>query len=238
MEPQADRLESPIKLCQLKDWQKWLVKWENRFIGSKRKVCYLEEVQCLSRSRRLPMLWLGLLDRWSACVHRPVFLLAEVPLAGALPLGVLLVIEGKWNLLSLGFWRRRGWFYWDWRYWGRRRRCYSLALCFWSGTLGTISLRLTGCSNIFIFISIGDFDRCSTNRCSNLFSFISIGNSLSTLYYRLIHTPSGQQEWSAGLIPSTKSPIILYHFLFIFYIFWSGTLYWGSIMPQYVRVDL
>ena len=34
MEPQVDRLELPMGLCQLKDWQKWLIKWKDGSIGS------------------------------------------------------------------------------------------------------------------------------------------------------------------------------------------------------------
>jgi len=49
-----------------------------------------------------------LLDRWSACVHQPVFLLAEVPLAGALPLGVLLVTEEEMESTVSGFLEKRG----------------------------------------------------------------------------------------------------------------------------------
>jgi len=44
-----------------------------------------------------------LLGRWSARVHQPVFLLAEVPLAGALPLGVLLVNEEEMESAVSGF---------------------------------------------------------------------------------------------------------------------------------------
>jgi len=44
-----------------------------------------------------------LLGRWSARVHQPVFLLAELPLAGALPLGVLLVNEEEMESAVSGF---------------------------------------------------------------------------------------------------------------------------------------
>ena len=54
------------------------------------------------------MLRSSLLDRWSACVHRSVFLLAEVPLAGAIPLGILLVIEGEMESVESGFLEKKG----------------------------------------------------------------------------------------------------------------------------------
>jgi len=49
-----------------------------------------------------------LLDWWSARVHQPVFLLAEVPLAGALPLGVLLVTEEEMESAVSRFLEKRG----------------------------------------------------------------------------------------------------------------------------------
>jgi len=49
-----------------------------------------------------------LLDRWSARVHQPVFLLVEVPLAGALPLGVLLVTEEEMESAESGFLEKKG----------------------------------------------------------------------------------------------------------------------------------
>ena len=49
-----------------------------------------------------------MLDRWSARVHQSVFLLAEVPLAGFLPLGVLLVIEGEMESAESGFLEKKG----------------------------------------------------------------------------------------------------------------------------------
>ena len=48
-----------------------------------------------------------LADRWSARVHEPVFLLTEVPLAGALPLGVLLVTEEEMESAVFGFLEKR-----------------------------------------------------------------------------------------------------------------------------------
>jgi len=49
-----------------------------------------------------------LLDRWYARVHQPVFLLAEVPLAGALPLGVLLVTEEEMESAVSEFLEEKG----------------------------------------------------------------------------------------------------------------------------------
>jgi len=48
-----------------------------------------------------------LLDLWSARVHQPIFLLAKVPLAGALPLGVLLVTEEEMESARFGFLEKR-----------------------------------------------------------------------------------------------------------------------------------
>jgi len=49
-----------------------------------------------------------LLDRWSARVHQPVFLLAQVPQAGALSLGVLLVTEEEMESAESGFLEKKG----------------------------------------------------------------------------------------------------------------------------------
>ena len=49
-----------------------------------------------------------MLDRWSARVHQPVFLLAEVALAGALPLGVLLVAEEETVSTVSGLLEKKG----------------------------------------------------------------------------------------------------------------------------------
>jgi len=54
------------------------------------------------------MLWLDLLDRRSARVHQPKFLLAEVLLAGVLPFGVLLVAEEEMVLVVSGLLEKKG----------------------------------------------------------------------------------------------------------------------------------
>jgi len=49
-----------------------------------------------------------LLDRWSACVHQPIFLLAGVLLARVLLFGVLLVAEEEMMLVVSGLLEKRG----------------------------------------------------------------------------------------------------------------------------------
>jgi len=49
-----------------------------------------------------------LLDRWSARVRQPIFLLAEVPLAEVLLAGVLLAAEGEMVLVVYELLEKRG----------------------------------------------------------------------------------------------------------------------------------
>jgi len=54
------------------------------------------------------MLRLSLLDWWSARVHQPIFLLAEVLLAEVLLAGVLLAAEGEMVLVVSELLEKRG----------------------------------------------------------------------------------------------------------------------------------
>jgi len=85
-------------------------------------------------------------------------LLAEVLLVGALlvgvlPFEVLLAAEEKMVLAVSVFLEKREKTLLELEILGRRRCCYSLALCLYSGTLGTFSLRLTRLGGIGTFAS-------------------------------------------------------------------------------------
>jgi hypothetical protein len=65
-------------------------------------------MQYSSGPKKLSMLWLDLLGQQSARVHQPILLLAEVLLAGALPLEVLLVAEEEKEFAVSGLLEKKG----------------------------------------------------------------------------------------------------------------------------------
>jgi len=89
------------------------------------------------------------------CLPGEVLLVEALPV-GVLPLEVLLAVEGEMVLVVSVFLEKREKILPELEIRGRRRRCYSLALCLCSGTLGTFSLQLAG---------LGGIGTCASGLC-------------------------------------------------------------------------